>query len=137
MSSEQSTHGPGRTAAAAVAGELARRVAADPEGTVDAVIRWIRQAHSSLVDEKPVEQDVLTFADAMRFFAANKAQVRGAKSGAILRTQHDGCQLIRLLFLDETKHPLVANAPMAFYSVLDVDDELRSAFGAHDLIIVN
>ena len=98
--------------------------------------RWIKEAFAVLTNEKVTEQDFLTFADAMRFFPANRARAPWAKAGAVLRTPDGSRQLIRLLYLDAHYRPLAGSAPMAAYSVLDVDDELRAAFGAHDLIIV-
>jgi len=139
MNFEVNTQSRTRRVTEAVFDEITDRVVAAPEATLDTVItvtRWIKEAFAVLADEKVREQDFLTFADAMRFFPANRARVPWAKAGAVLRTANGPRQLIRLLYLDGNYRPLAGGAPMAAYSVLDVDDELRAAFGAHDLIIV-
>jgi hypothetical protein len=126
-----------RGIAAAVIQELATRVKDDPEQVVDAGARLIRKAYSATTGDVATRQDVLTFAEAMRFFPANRAGAKGAKAGAVLRMRSGSRQDILLLYLDAHNAPLPEGAPMALYSVRDLDDELRAAFKGRDLIIVN
>ena len=90
---------------------------------------------------RPPQIGVLGLDAVVTFFADNRREAGpAATAGAVLRQPEADGYVVRLMFLDADGNPLVDKAdgaPTRSYRVTGFDNELCSAFGAHDLVIFN
>jgi hypothetical protein len=97
-------------------------------------------AIGDLRQDCPPQIGVLGLDTVVAFFADNGPKAgQGAAAGAVLRRAAVDGFVVRLMFLDADGNPLVDEAdgaPTRSYCVTGFDEELSSAFGSHDIVIL-
>jgi hypothetical protein len=102
--------------------------------------RRLGNVWADLLSERPPRIGMLRLDEVIKFFAENRPKNSLAAAGAVLRRRQDSGYLVHLLFLDLDGNPLISgpqSAPIRSYTVTEFDDDLASAFGDNDLVLLS
>jgi hypothetical protein len=107
-------------------------------GAIGAVIRGLDELIPVMEPSKPPVIQLLTFADAVRWFVTNQPGDPNIQGGALLRRPHAAGSLIFQVFLDKTDGVCLGPDRRPYgraFVAASLDDELAAKFRGSDLVV--
>jgi len=116
----------------------ADQAAAVIAGAITAAIRGLDELIPVMEPSKPPVIQLLTFADAVRWFVSNQPGDPGIQGGALLRRPHALGSLMFQVFLDKADGVCLGPDRRPYgraFVAVSLDDELAAKFGRSDLVV--